>query len=86
MNNEGVVKPVHSMLTRLFPGWLPENFMSVWEQYIYFIVFVVFLATNVNSILKNIQTAFKRLLKNYAYTFSVSTLMVIASYVLLSNQ
>jgi len=85
VNNEGVVKPIHSLLTKLFPDWLPEDFMSVWEQYIYFFIFVIFLITNVNSMLKNIQTAFKRVLKNYAYTFGVSTLMIVASYVPYTN-
>ena len=81
LNNEGMIKPIHAMLMRLFPGLISKELYTTWEQYICFIIFLIFLISNVNSILNIIQKLFKRVLRNYAYTFSVPTIMIISSFV-----
>jgi len=55
--------------------------MPLWEEFICLIIFFTFLSCNINAILQNLRKIFKRLLQNYAYTFGVATLMIIASYV-----
>ena len=81
-NNGGVVKNLNQILMRFFPGIIDAEFLPAWEQHICFMLFAIFLISNVNSSLRNIQAIFKRTLKNYAYSFGVSTLMILASYVI----
>lgn len=84
-SDEGLATSVNKMLAKVFPGLFPENLMPLWEEFICLNIFFTFLACNINSILQNLRNIFKRLLRNYAYTFGVATLMTVASYVLLAK-
>ncbi len=68
------------VIGKVFPELLGAEWLPVWEQHVCFVLIVIFLCTNVNSILRNLQAIFKRLMKNYAYTFGVSSLLILASY------
>ena len=81
----GIIKTVNDFIGRFFPSLLANEALPVWEQEICFLLVLIFLITNVNSILTNLQAIYKRLMKNYAYTFAAGSLIIVSSYASLTS-